>query len=166
MLESLASTVSSMSKVRRAALEDLDALVQLESHLFAEDAGVYEEFADPTWPEREGADDFRRLIGSGDCIVLAAERDETMVGLLVGYTTASSPTRLPVTYAVLRSLYVLIGHRRCGVAVALIDEFVRWATEKGCVEIHVDSYAANVGAQALYERNGFSIQSVSRARRL
>lgn len=155
-----------MLTVRRAALDDVDALIHLESALFVEDAGVHEEFSDPTWPQREGAADFRRLIDAPDCIVLTAERDGMLVGHLVGYTTASSPTRQPVTYAVLRSLYVLIDHRRSGVAEALIEEFVGWASAKGCVEVHVDSYAANVGAHALYERDGFSVRSVSRVRRL
>ncbi len=55
-----------MLTVRRAALDDVDALVQLESDPFVEDAGVHEEFSDPTWPEREGVDDFNRLIDAPD----------------------------------------------------------------------------------------------------
>lgn len=51
-------------------------------------------------------------------------------------------------------------------AQSLIDEFLVWARTKECVEAHVDSYAANVGVQALYERNGFTVQSISRVHRL
>ncbi len=155
-----------MSTVRRATSEDLDDLVRFESALFVEDAGVHEEFADTSWPGRNGRDDFRRLIESSPCLVLVAEQAGRAVGFLAGYTTSSSPTRQPVEYAVLRSLYVAIDQRRRGAAQSLIGEFLIWARAKGCVEAHVDSYAANVGAQAVYERNGFLVQSISRVYRL
>lgn len=159
-------TVGLMSSVRRARSDDLDDLVRLETALFVEDAGVYEEFADTSWPEREGRDDFRRLIESSKCLVLVAEEVGGVVGFLAGYTAPSSPTRQPVEYAVLRSLYVTSGQRRRGAAQLLIDEFLAWAIANDCVEAHVDSYAANVGAQALYERNGFAVRSISRVHRL
>lgn len=155
-----------MSTVRRATAEDLDDLVKLESALFVEDAGVYEEFADTSWPEREGRDDFVQLIESLNCLVLVAAYESGVVGFLAGYTTPSSPTRQPVEYAVLRSIYVSTEQRRRGAAQSLIDEFLAWARSKECVEAHVDSYAANVGAQALYERNGFAARSISRVHRL
>lgn len=155
-----------MSIVRRATAKDLDDLVKLESALFAEDAGVYEEFADTSWPEREGRDDFVQLIESSNCLVLVAEQDSGVVGFLAGYATPSSPTRQPVEYAVLRSLYVAFDQRRRGVAQSLIDEFLAWARTKECVEAHVDSYAANVGVQVLYEHNGFAVRSISRVLRL
>ena len=155
-----------MSTVRRATSEDLDDLVRLESALFVEDAGVYEEFADTSWPEREGRDDFRQLIESSKCLMLVAEQVDSVVGFLAGYMASSSPTRQPVEYAVLRSLYVAVDQRRRGAAQLLINEFLAWARTKECVEAHVDSYAANVGVQALYERNGFTVRSISRVLRL
>ena len=155
-----------MFSTRLATTHDVDVLVQFESALFAEDAAVHEEFADPTWPDREGNNDFLRLLASPDSIVLVAESDANLIGHLVGYTSASSPTRKPVTYANLRSLYVSPFERRSGVAKKLIDEFIDWARDQGCVEARVDSYAANEAAQALYELNGFSSQSISRIRRL
>ena len=51
-----------MIAVDVATLDDVKALVLLEGKLFREDAGVHDEFADVTWPDREGADDFVRLI--------------------------------------------------------------------------------------------------------
>jgi len=158
--------VVAVVSVRPAVLDDLDGLVGLESALFVEDAGVHEEFADLTWPEREGHADFGRLIESENCIVLVAEREAAVIGHLVGYTASPAPTRQPVEHAVLRSLYVTLDHRRSGAAQALVDEFLQWARSKGCVEAHVDSYAANSGAQALYERTGFAIRSISRVHQL
>ena len=92
--------------VERAQKADIDRLVELETRLFAEDAGVHDEFADVTWPAREGADDFRSLLSSSDFTVLVAREDHGVVGFVAGYRTPSSPSRQPVTYGVLRSTYV------------------------------------------------------------
>jgi GNAT superfamily N-acetyltransferase len=152
--------------VERALEDDIDRLVELETGLFAEDAGVHDEFADPTWPIREGAEDFRSLLGSSDSVVLVARADVGVVGFVAGYRTSSSPSRQPVTYGVLRSIYVAKAERGRGVGRALVTEFVEWARSSGCVEVVVDSYVKNIGAGQLYESSGFVAQSVSRRLRL
>jgi len=145
---------------------DIDALIELESALFAEDAGQHDPLADTTWPQREGRQDFETLMASPDAEVFAARRGDVIVGLLVGYATKSSPTRQPVEFAILRSLYVAPEARRTGAATMLTDRFVEWARDRGCAEVHVDHYAANEAAGALYERSGFERRSISRVLRL
>jgi ribosomal protein S18 acetylase RimI-like enzyme len=152
-----------MLTVSNATLDDVDELVELESRLFAEDAGRYERFADITWPQREGRADFLQLIAADSCLVLIAKADGVAVGFLAGYQGTSSPTRLPHTYAELRSLYVNAERRGQGAGSALTERFLAWARAAGCDEAHVDSYADNHGAQRFYERHGFVARSVSRA---
>jgi ribosomal protein S18 acetylase RimI-like enzyme len=152
-----------MVTIRTAETRDLDELVRLEGELFATDAARHEPLADPTWPTREGWWDFERLLADNQCLVIVADLDGTTVGLLVGYLAGSSPTRLPSTYAILRSLYVDTARQRQGVGTALVDAFVSWARTHDCAEAHVDAYAANVGAHAFYERHGFAKRSISRA---
>lgn len=151
-----------MTSIRPATESDLDGLVDLTAALFEEDAGVHDPNADVTWPHREGRADLESLMASDDALVLAASSDGRVVGMLVGYTTSSSPTRQPVTYAILRSMYVVSAARRTGVATDLIDRFVEWARERGCAEAHVDHYAANEGASKLYEQAGFEERSITR----
>lgn len=155
-----------MIEVFEATSSEIDALVELEAALFIEDAGRYDPFADTTWPSREGRQDFEDLIASPDAIVLAAATSGDVVGLLAGYVQKSSPTRQPVEYAVLRTMYVAEHARRLGAAVMLTERFVDWARDRGCVEAHVDHYAANVQAAALYAKCGFEERSVARALRL
>lgn len=157
---------ASMIDIVEATSPDIEQLVALESALFVEDAGRHDPFADTTWPEREGRQDFDELIASPDAIVLAARHADDIVGLLVGYAAMSSPTRQPVQYAVLRSMYVAAPARRLRAATLLTDRFLDWARDRGCAEAHVDHYAANTAAGALYERCGFEERSVSRALRL
>ncbi len=160
-------TVPGVVTIRTAEQLDIDQLVRLEGALFAVDALLHEPLADPTWPAREGRHDFERLLADDRCLVLVAEHPiDTVVAHLVGYLATSSPTRLPATYAVLRSLYVDPAHQRHGIATALVDRFLGWAGEHGCAEAHVDAYAANIDAHTFYDRLGFSVRSVSRARAL
>ena len=154
---------SAMFTVEAATADDLDVLVEQGAALFREDAGTYDAFIDFTWSEREGRADFERLIASGDCLALVARDGANVIGHLVGYTHAASPTRLPVTYANLRSLFVEPSHRRRGVGDQLTRDFIDWARAKGCAEAHVDSYARNEPAQRLYERHGFVVRSTARA---
>ena len=151
-----------MFEVQPAGADDIDDLIELESGLFAEDAGRHDPHADPTWPRREGRRDFEELLASPDAVLLVARGAAGPVGFLAGSAADASPTRQPVRYAVLRSLYVAPEARRSGAATALIDRFVAWAADRGCVEAVVDHYAANDGAARLYEQHGFAERSISR----
>lgn len=93
----------------------------------------------------------------------ATPRTATRPGLSrVGYWTSSSSTRLPVRYAILRSMYVRLDHRRMGTGSELIERFLLWAKNNECVEAHVDSYLANGTAQRFYEDHGFAGRSIAR----
>lgn len=93
-----------MTIVETARYGDLDRLVELETALFCEDAGRHERFADLTWPEREGRQDFERLLANPSALVLVARAGTAVFGHAVGYLGQSSPTRLPYTFGVLRSM--------------------------------------------------------------
>lgn len=162
-MESTRSNVRRVIEVVVATTSDIEPLVELEAALFREDAGRHDPYSDPTWPDREGRHDFENLIASPDGLVLAARRSGEVVGLLAGYATTSSPTRQPVEYAILRTMYVAPAARREGAATMLAQYFLDWARQRGCVEAHVDHYAANHTAADLYERCGFVVRSVSRA---
>ncbi|MEX0847298.1 MAG: GNAT family N-acetyltransferase [Ilumatobacteraceae bacterium] len=152
-----------MITIGPALQHDIADLVELETALFREDAGTHERFADVTWPEWEGHDDFVRLIGNPSATVLAAREQGAIVGFAVGYLQQSSPTRLPVTYGVLRSLFVDPASRNAGIGGQLTEAFIAWARAHGCAEALVGSYAANEGAQRFDARHRFEAVSVSRA---
>lgn len=152
-----------MIEVSEATSSEIGRLVELESGLFAEDAGRHDPLSDTTWPLREGRKDFEELMASPACIVLAARWAGEVIGFLAGYAQKASPTRQPVEYAVLRSMYVLESARRQGAATMLTKRFLGWARDRGCAEAHVDHYAANLQAAALYEQCGFEARSISRA---
>jgi ribosomal protein S18 acetylase RimI-like enzyme len=155
-----------MATVEPATHDDIARLVELEAALFREDAGRHDPFADITWPDREGYHDFERLLADPRALVLVARDGTGVVGHAVAYLGDSSPTRMSVTYGVLRSLFVEDQHRNSAVGSTLTEAFVAWARANGCAEALVDSYSANEAAQRFYERLGFEARSVSRALRL
>lgn len=152
-----------MTIIEPATRDDIDRLVELEAGLFREDAGRHERFADVTWPEREGRDDFEHLLANPSALVLVARAGSVVVGHAVGYLHQSAPTRLPVTYAVLRSLYVDVGQRDAGVGSQLARAFISWSRANGSAVAHVENYVANEGARRFYERHGFEALSMSMA---
>ena len=155
-----------MTSVEIANHGDVESLVELEALLFAEDAGMHDPHADVTWPAREAAADFQRLLADDNSVVLVARLDGKVVGHVAGYMEQSSPTRQPVTFGVLRSMYVRSDTRGAGVGRRLTEAFIDWARDHGCVEVHVDSYSENANARRLYERSGFAPRSVAHALRL
>jgi ribosomal protein S18 acetylase RimI-like enzyme len=140
---------------------DLDDLVRLESRLFTEDAGVHDPQVDVSWPARCGRDDFARLIDAESALVLVARRGQAVVGHLVGYLTAPSPTRFGRRTGEIRSLYVDSASRASGVGQALVGRFTAWARENDAASISVTSYVANHGARAFYTRLGFAERSIT-----
>jgi ribosomal protein S18 acetylase RimI-like enzyme len=152
-----------MITVEPATHDDLPMLVELEAALFREDAGRHDPFADTTWPDREGYQDFQRLLADPQALVLVARHGTTVVGHAVAYLSESSPTRVPVRYGVMRSLYVDDEHRNTAVGSQLTEVFIAWARTHGCAEAHVECYSANEGAQRFYARHGFQAVSLSRA---
>lgn len=155
-------TIGQMISVDRAGAADVAAVVDLQIALFREDAGVHEALVDLSWPVREGRRDIEHLLALPDAVVLVARDSPDAIGFLVGYLSQASASRVPHSYAVLRSLYAVASHRRRRAAGLLVQEFLSWARERGCVEARVDSYAANDPAQRFYERLGFAARSVTR----
>ena len=91
-----------VSTVRLATTEDIDALVNLQQQLFAEDALTHDTFVDPDWPARQGYADFTNLLASASCLVLVATPDaldrsgRDLIGYVVGYTSRPMPpTKAP-----------------------------------------------------------------------
>ena len=149
-----------MITIEAAVADDVDQLVDLQIKLFAEDSGVHERYSDVTWPAREGRIDFERMMVGADSLVLVARVNGSAVGFLDAYIAKAASTRLPVSFGVLRGMYVEAEHRRGGIGQLLVGRFLSWARALGCVEAQVNAYAANDQAQQLYLTNGFRPLSV------
>jgi GNAT superfamily N-acetyltransferase len=138
--------------VRRASVRDLPTVADLFEQ--------YLRFYDVT-ATRERAEGFldERLRG-GDAVILLAEVAGTDVGMAQCFPTLSSLDLAPIW--VLSDLFVVPSARGNGVGRALLREVVQLAGAAGAVTVTLETAHENTPAQALYESEGFVLDTVYR----
>lgn len=92
------------------------------------------------------------LLASPDFVAVAAVVEKEVVGGLAGYLLRKFERRRAEFY--IYDLAVLEGHRRQGIATALIDELRRVAAELGAYVIFVQADPVDEPAVALYSKLG------------
>lgn len=122
--------------VRRAAPEDLDALVALERHF-------------PS--DRISRQSFRRLLRSASAEVRVYEEAGQVTGNAVLLCRTHS------TQARLYSLVVHPQHQGRGIARALLESLDRAAAARGCNRLSLEVRADNAPALRLYQKAGFQL---------
>jgi len=127
--------------LRPATAGDARAVGDLEETLFGTDA-----WSLPTVVSE--------LTGPGRCAVVALEGEA-----LVGYAITLAGAEV----VDLQRIAVLPGHRRRGVAAALLDAVRDAAVEAGARRMLLEVSATNTTALAFYERSGFT--GIDRRRR-
>lgn len=98
------------------------------------------------------ADYLRRLLGGDQFIALAALQDGAVIGGLAAYDLPKFEQARREIY--LYDLAVASGHRRKGVATALINELRRIGKARGAHVIFVQADPPDLPAIALYDKLG------------
>jgi len=99
-------------------------------------------------------------VREGHDLVLVAEADEGLVGLLVAHLAFPIPVYAPDLFAHVDDLYVLPPWRGRGVGRRLLAEAERWARAEGAQSIQAGVLAANAAGQAFWARAGTEAYSV------
>ena len=97
---------------------------------------------------------YRALIAADWAVCLVATHQGEVVGYLSG-GWKDSPKWRPVKATEIQALYLREAFRSQGIGTRLIDEFVRWSTQRGAQVVEVGAFASNTRALAFYERAGF-----------
>lgn len=136
-------------EVRQTHASDWEALRRLRLRALADAPGAFAStleaelaFGDDVWRQRAGDD-------PGSATFIASD-DGADIGLARIFAEPDPPGR---THLV--SMWVDPGHRRRGVARALIDRAVRWATERHADEVILWVADQNAAARRLYGQIGF-----------
>jgi aminoglycoside 3-N-acetyltransferase I len=113
-----------------------------------------EAFEDPeTYTRaRPGKDYVRRLLGSDHFIALAALKDGAVVGGLAAYELRKFERERSEIY--IYDLAVAFGHRREGIATALIVELKAIGAARGAYVLFVQADRGDAPAIALYSKLG------------
>ncbi len=108
------------------------------------------------------------IIAAEDSTILVAERAGQVVGMLVLIVHAPSglPMLVPRRIGVVDTLIVAEGARRQGVGRRLMLAGEDWFRQHGCLDLQLNVFDFNTGAQALYRQLGYRPQSRRMAKRL
>jgi GNAT superfamily N-acetyltransferase len=146
----------SVPSVRRATYADLPTVVELRLALLREhgDHAVYGRLRADA---RERAYEvFGSQLRSPTEVMLLAERDGEVVGVLRCVDTPNSPLLYPDRYCYVSSVYVRPVARRGGVLKALLRQARAWCAERGLGEMRLHNVPDGI-ASAAWDAEGFSI---------
>jgi len=112
------------------------------------------------WPEATASEHARDMVDAlarGHFVRVAVDGNGAATGFVeaskrVDYVNGTSSS--PVAF--LEGLYVEPAARRKGIARALVDAAVAWASAEGCRELASDSPLANAPAHAVHRALGFA----------
>jgi len=124
-------------RIRRATLEDLDSLVEIEAKCFADEAFTRNQL------------DY--CLKSSDFVCLVALVDEKMVGFVIGSVEIFSGEMAGHVY----TLDVLEGYRKRGFGSRLLDAFESILAEKGIRAVYLEVRVDNIPARRLYSKHGY-----------
>ena len=133
--------------ISRAGPADLDALAALFD-------GYRQFYGQPA--DSDGARQFlRERLQAADSVILVAEKEKRLVGLVQLYPSFSSVSMKRLW--ILNDLFVAPAHRRAGVARALMtaaEDFARATVTKGLL---LATQKTNAPAKSLYEARGWKL---------
>ena len=152
--------------VRRARLDDLQAIVELRLALLREyrDHPLYEQLR-PDAPAR-AYDLFRSQLTSPAEAMFIGEWNRTVIAVLRCVESGASPLLLPDRYCYVSSVYVRPEHRRQGVLRALLALAESWCEERGLTEMRLHSSTASPVAIDTWDALGFEVVEHVRRRTL
>ena len=133
--------------IRQLAPDDL-ALMDAMLTMFGEAFGEVDTYG----MQRPSEDYLRALLGGDSFIALAAVKDGAVVGGLAAYELRKFERERSEIY--IYDLAVAEGHRRRGIATALIDALRPIAAQRGAYVIFVQADLADAPAIALYSKLG------------
>ncbi|MBW3019028.1 GNAT family N-acetyltransferase [Candidatus Woesearchaeota archaeon] len=142
-------------EIRKATLEDLPAIQQLNYQLCLIEAENYDPTVIADWPlSKAGARYFSDRIKNAFAVV--AEEDGQIIGYSVGGLDQAETYRNVGVLGIVENTYVQPQHRRKGIGTKLFEEFLKWCKKKGVTRIRRIASAENKDAIKLYRRQGFS----------
>ncbi len=147
-------------QIRKATVDDIASLVELNLGLFQEDAGQRDPYMNLNWPNEGGHEHFSKLVSGDDSICLLATTEGAVIGYLAGYLWDGGTLR-PLKMAELESMYIRQNWRSRGGGRQLAGEFLKWAKQKGAQRAAVTAYVANTRAIEFYKELGFEPRSLS-----
>lgn len=139
--------------IRKANIEDLQQIQNLNKLLFELEFENYDSTLDTTWPvSEEGTDYFKNAIEND--ITIVATDENKVVGYLIGSLNTQN-TYNKYKQAELDNMCILEDYRKLGIGSMLFDKFKKVCIENDIKELKVVASYKNTNAINFYKKNGF-----------
>lgn len=140
--------------VRKAKLEDLNVIQNLNNQLFKLEKENYDSTLVQDWPlSEDGKQYFEDLIINH--YVIVAIKDETIVGYLAGSINEKGSYE-EIQYGEINNMLIDNMYRGFGIGKMLIDNFKNYCKDNGIMNLKVVASAKNTKAIKFYKNNGFN----------
>jgi GNAT superfamily N-acetyltransferase len=161
-----AGTAGGRVRVRDAKPRDLEAVIALRLALLREhpDHPIYGRLRPDVSERARGL--FATQLRSNMEVILLAELEGSVVGILRCVESIGSPLLEPARYAYVSSAYVRPDARRRGVLRALLRGADLWARARGLDQRRVHNVAGSTAAEGAWTALGFSVVEQVRVRHL
>jgi len=147
--------------IRRAVIEDLQAVQDLNHTLFVSDSQHYADL-NTDWPySAVGEKYFRDRIAGTAGVCLVAEQVGKVIGYVAGGWSSLPAEAYTGTRAELENICVAAEARDHGVGAKLVEALFMWAKAEGADHIMVNAYTPNEGALNFYRQQGFGDYSTT-----
>lgn len=139
--------------IRRATIEDLEIIQNLNNNLFDLEKENYDPTLIINWPlTEEGRKYFEDLI-TNDYVVLAVAED-VIVGYLAG-TIEEKGSYEEIQYGEINNMFIDDNYRGYGIGKKLINSFKNYCKDNNIFNLKVTASYRNKNAIAFYHKNGF-----------
>ena len=141
-------------RIRVATKNDIKQIEILYQELFLEMSKLQPKYITPAKQEVEF---IRYAINEKDSDILIAEVDNCIVGFLLiqEFITPSYACLIEHKYAFIADMVVEHKYQKQGIGSALLAEAKTWAENRKLDYLELNVLSANIGAIALYEKQGF-----------
>jgi len=148
---------SSVTRVRRATVNDLGVVVALRLALLLEYAKhpVYGRLHPDV--EARARPLFEQQIKAVDQAIFLAEREGEIVGIVRCADVRGSPLLIPDRYCYITSVFVRPRHRRHGVLASLMEQAENWARSRGLTELRLHNSTLSEPARSAWDQLGFEV---------
>lgn len=140
-------------KIRSAKIDDCDAITSLYKQLYDTEKAFDDNLINEYIIDDKQLKSIRKKINSRKEILLVAEMDQKIVGVIDGYIIDSIHYKEKVSF--LEHLCVDKKYRKKRIATELIQEFSNKSKEKGAPYIKLYAFEKNSNAIKLYNKLGF-----------
>ncbi len=144
--------------IRKATMDDYIGLCFIYSELDEFHRESHQELFDKPRIAGRTQEYISELINSDNTLLLAAEKDHEIVGLLEICITESSdfPVNKRRKWIQIDSLAVKSGVQNCNIGSLLLEKAKEWAKANNIDRIELKVYSFNLNAIQFYTKKGFS----------